>query len=195
MLDRAPNLPAPIGVDVCYAVLAYDGLGRDLVARLKYRNARTSVQWIVLQMAMLLDPDCTEVITWVPTTTARRLDRGYDQAQLLARGLSRQLRRPCRPLLERAHGPPQTGRTGVERLAGPSLAVRPGVRRRPPRSVVLVDDVITTGTTITIAARELRASGVERILGLAAARTPLKRVRTMAGPTAVNPEVRRNDLF
>src|SRR5262249_13543840 len=100
MLERAPNVPAPVGVDACYAVLAYEGWGRELVAKLKYRNARTSLQWLVLQMATLLDPNSVEVVTWVPTTTARRLDRGFDQAQLLARGLSHQLGRPCRPLLE-----------------------------------------------------------------------------------------------
>ena len=36
--------------------LAYDGSGRELVARLKYRNARTTLRWLVLQMAILLDP-------------------------------------------------------------------------------------------------------------------------------------------
>ena len=181
MLDAAPSLPSPVGVDLCHAVLAYEGLGRELVARLKYRNARTTLRWLVLQMAMLVDPHGVDIVTWVPTTTARRHDRGFDQAQLLAKGLSRRVGRPCRPLLVRAHGPPQTGRTGVERLVGPALAVRANVRRHTPGSVVLVDDVITTGTTITVAARELRAAGVERIIAVAAARTPLKRVRTVPG--------------
>jgi ComF family protein len=131
-------------------------------------------------MAVLVDPTAVEVITWVPTTTARRHERGFDQAQLLAKGLSRQLCRPCRPLLVRAHGPPQTGRTATERLAGPALSVRPSVARRMPRRVVLVDDVITTGATMTVAARALREAGVERIVAVAAARTPLKRIR--AGP-------------
>lgn len=180
MLDPASSLPPPAGVDICHAVLEYGGFGRDLVARLKYRNARTTLRWLVLQMAVLVDPTAVEVITWVPTTTARRHERGFDQAQLLAKGLSRQLCRPCRPLLVRAHGPPQTGRTATERLAGPALSVRPSVARRMPRRVVLVDDVITTGATMTVAARALREAGVERIVAVAAARTPLKRIR--AGP-------------
>ncbi|HEX2381250.1 MAG TPA: phosphoribosyltransferase family protein [Acidimicrobiales bacterium] len=178
-LDAAPNLPPPSGVDICRAVLVYDGLGRELVARLKYRNARTTLRWLATQMVLLVGPSDVDLVTWIPTTAARRRERGFDQAQLLALGVARGLHRPCRPLLARAHGPPQTGRTGVERLVGPALSVRPSARRHPPpRRVVLVDDVITTGSTFSVAARALRAAGVERIVAVAAARTPLKRIRT-----------------
>ena len=185
MLEPASSLPPPAGIDSCHAVLTYEGVGRELVARLKYRNARTALRWLVVQMSMLVDPTAVDVITWVPTTTARRHERGFDQAHLLAKALSRRLCRPCRPLLVRAHGPPQTGRTATERLAGPALSAGPNVRRHVARHVVLVDDVITTGTTMTVAARHLRAAGVERIVAVAAARTPLRRIR--AGP---RPELR-----
>ena len=182
MLEPAASLPPPAGVDICHAVLAYEGYSRELVARLKYRNARTTLRWLALQMALLVDPDAVELVTWVPTSTARRHQRGFDQAQLLAKGLSRRLCRPCRPLLVRAHGPPQTGRTGTQRLAGPALSVRLNAHRHVPRHVVLVDDVITTGTSMTVAARALRAAGVERIVAVAAARTPLKRIRASPEP-------------
>src|SRR3954471_8250084 len=136
-LDPAPNLPPPPGVDCCRAVLAYEGFGRELVARLKYRNARTTLRWLALQMAALFDPHAVDLVTWVPTTAARRRERGFDQGQLLAKRVARSLPRPCRPMLVRAHGPPQTGRTGTERLAGPVLAVTRGVARQPPGRVLL----------------------------------------------------------
>jgi predicted amidophosphoribosyltransferase len=170
-------LPPPPGVDVCRAVLAYEGAGRELVARLKYRNARTTLRWLAFQMAMLVDARDVDIVTWLPTTAVRRRERGFDQAQLLARGVAHRLCRPCRPLLVRAHGPPQTGRTGSERLTGPSLSVTRHARDPASRSAVIVDDVITTGSSATVAARTLRAVGVERIVVVAAARTPLKRVR------------------
>jgi len=171
-LERAPALAPPPGVDTCVALLAYDDAGRELIARLKYRNARSALRWLVVSMATLVRSMPVDAVTWVPTTRARRRDRGFDQAELLARGVARELHVPCRRLLARAHGPPQTGRTGPERRVGPSLSARAAA---VPTRVLLVDDVITTGTTVTVAVRTLRAAGAARVSVLAAARTPLKR--------------------
>lgn len=157
------------------ALLAYDDVGRDLVARLKYRNARSSLRWLSLLMAALVRAMHVDVVTWVPTTSARRRDRGFDQAQLLARAVARELHVPCRRLLVRAPGPPQTGRSLADRRVGPALRAPPC--RRVPEHVLLVDDVITTGTSVSTAARALRRTGVGRVSVVAAARTPLKRAR------------------
>jgi predicted amidophosphoribosyltransferase len=162
---------------VCRAALAYEGDGRELVARLKYRNARSALAWLAGEMSMLVDRSDVDIVTWVPTTAARRRERGFDQAELLARAVARRVRVPSRSMLARGAGPPQTGRTGVERHLGPVLAARPVPRGRLPRRVLLVDDVITTGTTVTVAARALKVAGVETVLVVAAARTPLKRAR------------------
>ncbi len=175
MLDGAPNLANPSGVDVCRAVIAYEGAGRDLVARLKYRNARTVVCWLALEMARLVSTLDFNVVTWLPTTAARRRQRGFDQAHLLARRLARDVHVPCRSLLVRGSGPPQTGRSESERHQGPALHLRRGVR--VPDSVLLVDDVITTGTSVAVAARAIRDAGAGRVVVVAAARTPLKRLR------------------
>jgi ComF family protein len=171
-LEPAPALPAPLGIDRCVAVLAYEGAGRELVARLKYRNARSTIRWLAARMAALVDARDVDVVTWVPTTAARRRRRGFDQAELLARSIARQLHRPCRRMLTRGDGPPQTGRSLQQRRAGPVLEAKP--TGHTPR-VLLVDDVITTGTTITVAARALQASGVKHVAVVAAAGTPLKR--------------------
>jgi predicted amidophosphoribosyltransferase len=128
-------------------------------------------------MAMLVDRSEIDVITWVPTTATRRRERGFDQAQLLARAVARRLRLPNRSMLVRGAGPPQTGRTGIERHVGPVLAARPLRRMHQARRVLLVDDVVTTGTTVTTAARALKAVGVDHVIVVTAARTPLKRAR------------------
>lgn len=169
-MTRAAPLPPPPGLDRCAALLSYDGAARELVARLKYRNARASVRWLAGAMAQLV-ADVAEIdaVTFVPTTPARRRERGFDQAELLARGIGRALRLPMRALLRRGEGAPQTGADAAGRRAAHIDVV---ARRRIEGTVLLVDDVVTTGTTISAAARALRAAGAARVLGLVAARTP-----------------------
>ena len=65
------------------------------------------------------------VVSWAPTTPARRRARGFDQAEVLARAVARTTRLPCRGLLRRLPGPPQTGLPASERRRGPRfVAVR-----------------------------------------------------------------------
>ena len=167
-LRRAPALARPAGIDRCAALLEYAGPGRELVARLKYRNARASLRFLVEAMATLVASWEPEAVTWVPTAPARRRSRGFDQAELLARGVARRLGRPCRPLLRRLPGPPQTGRPLGDRRRGPCFAPRGPA----PARVLLVDDVVTTGATATAAARAVRHAGAVEVQLLAAARTP-----------------------
>ena len=173
-LRRAPALPVPSDLDSCAALLTYEGVGRELVARLKYRNARAAAGFLAGAMAALVDPAHVDVVTWAPTTAARRRRRGFDQAALLARLVARRVGRPCRPLLTRPPGPPQTGRAGAARRQAPLFAARPSTDAPAGARVLLVDDVVTTGATMTAAARALRAAGAAGVHGLAAARTPLK---------------------
>jgi len=177
-LRPAPELPLPAGVEGCRALLSYEGVGRELVARLKYRNARASVGPLAGAMARLVDRAEVDVVTWAPTTAARRRERGFDQARLLARAVARRLGRPCRSLLTRWPGPAQTGRTLEARRAGPAFAAR---GRVPPR-VLIVDDVVTSGATVSAAATALRRGGAEVVVVLAAARTPLKAAPVPSDP-------------
>lgn len=173
-LRPARRLPPPLGVDRCVALLDYAGAGRELVARLKYRNARSSLRYLAGGMARLVDPDTVDAVTWAPTTAARRRERGFDHAELLAKAVARRLRRPVRSLLRRAPGPAQTGRSLEERRRGPSFSAR---RRSPPR-MLLVDDVVTTGATVVAAARALRGAGAAQVCVVAAARTLPRRVNS-----------------
>lgn len=163
---RAGPVPVPASLDVCRALLAYEGPAREVVAQLKYRNVRAPVRWLADGLATLTDPAAVDVVTWAPTTDLRRRRRGFDHAELLARHVARRWDVPVRPLLRRAPGAPQTGRTLAERRRGPSFL--PRVRIDGAR-VAVVDDVVTTGATFEAAGRALRSAGAARILGLAAA--------------------------
>ncbi|MDQ3304767.1 MAG: ComF family protein [Actinomycetota bacterium] len=173
LLHPAPALPPPPGVDACLALLAYEGAGRELVARLKYRNHRAVLPGLAAAMASLVvepgTPMAIDVVTWAPTTASRRRQRGFDHAELLARAVAGHLRRPCARLLSRRPGPPQTGRPLAERGQGPRLVAR---RWLAGAAVLLVDDVVTSGSTVRASAVALRSAGASSVVVLAAARTP-----------------------
>ncbi len=167
-LSPASAAAPPPGVDGWWALLRYEGAGRDLVVHLKYRNARSSIRWLAEAMAALVDPTGIDVVTWAPTTPERRRVRGFDQAELLAWAVARRLHLPCRRLLRRGSGPAQTGRSRQER----HHTLRLQAVGRPARSVLVVDDVATTGATLASVAAALRRAGTVEVWAVTAARTP-----------------------
>jgi len=165
----AGPIPTPPGLVWCRALLSYEGPAREVVAQLKYRNARSVASWLAGAMAGLVAPGEVTVVTWAPTTELRRRARGFDQAEVLARRVAAHLGLGCVPLLARVPGPPQTGRTLLERRDGPQFLAR---RTAGGASVLLVDDVVTTGATFAAGALALRSAGAASIAGLASAHPP-----------------------
>lgn len=168
-LEPPPALAPPPGLDSLEAAVAYAGTGAALAAGLKYRGGRRPDPSLVLAMAALVPEAVAGVVTWAPTSPARRRRRGFDPARALARPVARALGRPARRLLRRAPGPAQTGRTLAQRTADPPRFAPAGPS---PAVVLLVDDVATTGATLGSAAAALRAAGAQQVHGLVLARTP-----------------------
>ena len=115
-----------------WAAFAYAGAGRELLARLKYRNQRSSVRWLASAMVGALPAGlAVDAVTWAPTSPQRRRSRGFDQAELLARSLGREAALPVVGLLRRVD-------TLQDRLAGaavnaPAPQSSPLADLRPPR--------------------------------------------------------------
>lgn len=172
-LRAPPALPPPSGVDRWLAPFSYEGVARELVARVKYWRTRATVPWLAAHMARLVTAagahQSVGLVTWAPTTKSRRHARGFDHAESLARALARELGLRARPTLRRRAGPPQTGRPAAARRAGPRFDLDGG--HLPPR-LLLVDDVATTGATIAAAAAALRRGGAVSVVAVTAARTP-----------------------
>lgn len=149
----------------------YDGLLRELVLRMKHQSGEGAAEvvgavWAARQEGLLrgLGADC---VVPVPLHWRRRLARGYNQSAVLAGALARRLRLPCRPRVLRRvrHTPLQTMQTPAGRKDNVRGAFR--VRRGTSLAgqiVLLVDDVLTTGSTCHEAARVLRSAGAARVV-------------------------------
>ncbi len=166
-------------LDSCRAGFVLDDRSLPIIAALKYRRQRRVAAWLADAVVELV-PRAGDVITWIPATPARRRSRGFDQAGEIARALSKATGVPRAPLLVRhRHDDRQTGRTRLEREAGPELRVGCLV----PPFVVLVDDVMTTGSSMRVAASALRVAGANRVVGVAVAATPLRTAGSLRPPT------------
>lgn len=155
-----------------WAPLAYDGPARSLVGALKFRGALALADLMAAQIAAGLPPGLRAGATLVPVPLhpARRHARGFDQAALIATGLRRRTGLPLRACLRRRGAAVrQLGAGRAARLASGRFALQ--VRGSAPATVLLVDDVHTTGATFDACARALRAAGAREVRCVAYART------------------------
>ena len=151
------------------AVAAYEGVARELVLALKLRGSRSAAEAMAAMLAVRLrDVGAGVVIVPVPAAPERRRARGFDPAALIAARLSRRVGLPVDACLARPRGDArQVGRRRAARREGPVVEAR----RAAPASVLLVDDVHTTGATLDACARALRSSGTRQVSAATYGRT------------------------
>jgi ComF family protein len=144
------------------SAVAYDDAARRLVAAWKERGLRALAALAADLVCEAVERPPVYTLTYVPADADRRLRRGHNSAERLARELGLRWKLPAVPLLERAAGVrPQRGLPLAERrrnVRGAFSAVATS-----PRRVVLVDDVYTSGATVSAAASALRKEGARHV--------------------------------
>jgi ComF family protein len=166
-----------LGFDASIAFGPYDESIRDLCLRLKHQQNAWLAPWLT---DLLVDarseafsrlPSDTWIVP-VPLHWWRHWQRGYDQADALAHGLGRRLRLPVHRLLRRIVATPKLadlGSTARSQVMRRAFRVRHR-SKLDSRTVLLVDDVLTTGATCGDAARALKKAGAARVITVVIAR-------------------------
>ena len=156
----------------------YEGPLRRVIQLLKYDRMRPLARELAVRMADLVgEAGRVDLLAPVPLHRSRRRERGFNQAELLASELARISGIPVDSALLRRERATET-QTGLahnqRRLnVRGAFAVRRAVAGR---HIALVDDVITTGATVSECARVLKQAGAARVVALAAARARLAMV-------------------
>lgn len=151
------------------AVWYYEGYARESILRYKFRGARAYAKCYGRMLAMKLAqeyPDGFDVLTWVPISPQRLRERGFDQVELLAEAVGEELGiQPQRLLKKIRNNPPQSGISGeAERRANVLGAYRvTNPEAVEEKRVLILDDVITTGATVSEAARMLLTAGAKQV--------------------------------
>ena len=143
----------------------HEGLARELLHVSKYERAKAGLYEIAEMMAELLPLFSDEfVITSVPTASSRVRERGYDQAEVIAKKIASLGNVHYSSLLRRLGQAHQVGSGRSERIRHVSGAFRTIHEEQIKGAhILLVDDVCTTGATLEEAAKTLKKAGAKRV--------------------------------
>ena len=149
----------------------YEGVTKKLIAALKYQGVKDVSKTLadMIYLATSLPP--IEAIAAVPLHSKRQRQRGFNQATEIALGLSRITQIPFVQLLQRTkHSQPQA-KVSDKKKRLVHLDNTFAINQTTPdlESVLIVDDVITTGTTLNKCAQVLKQAGIKKIYGLVVA--------------------------
>ena len=164
-------------IDKCVLPLYYKDKVRASVHRYKFGGCSAYSRRYAALMSDCVENnlDCRsiDVISWIPLSKKRLRQRGYDQARLLAEEIAAKTGLPCRQLLQKvknnsAQSLTRDAKQRRENVAG-VYALDDGADVSGLR-ILLVDDVVTTGATMSEAARILRKAGAKSVFGVTLAR-------------------------
>lgn len=162
------------------SVYSYDGLVRQMIREVKYRRRPRYLRFFagtLYPMICAEFPRSIEALVPVPLHVDREWDRRFNQAELLCRNVSRLSGIPVANALHKhTKTTPQSSLSGVARRKNLRNAFECRFPGDAPGTVLLMDDVVTTGTTLTRCAAALRRAGVRRVYAATIARAVKRRV-------------------
>ena len=155
---------AETNLDQLWVRSSYGAVPKELIRLLKFNRAKSVSATLAVALTEIIPTNYQGTIVPIPTASSRRRLRGYDQAVLIAKELSRLTSLPYSPLLIRKGQSRQVGTQKADRARQMADAFR--IRRTSKTDiaqVLLVDDVLTTGSTLEAAAKILKHAAIKRV--------------------------------
>lgn len=160
----------PQYLDELTAAVDYAPPISQLIYTLKYHGVMGIGEYCGQLLYDSADFPSTEVVTAVPLHPKRRAQRGYNQAEIIAKKVSQLSGTPYYPLLKRKDNTtPQALLTDREKRLTHLRHAFLFIAQKIPASVLLIDDVSTTGTTLNECAKVLKENGVQKVFALTVA--------------------------
>jgi ComF family protein len=162
------------GFDAAYCYGAYEGTLRELIHLYKYGRIQTLAKPLADLLAAALPlGERFDAVTPVPLHWRKQWRRGFNQSELLARAIAWRRGIPMTAALQRSR--PTEVQAGLSNHArrenvATAFRARRAAQTLAGRSVLLVDDVMTTGSTAAACARVLKRAGVQKVVLLTVAR-------------------------
>jgi ComF family protein len=178
------------GFDAAYCFGAYEGVLRELIHLYKYGKIQTLARPLGDLLAAALPRDQEwNVLVPVPLHWRRQWERGFNQSELLARSIARRTAIPVVNALRRTHATltqAQLSNTNRRRNVTNAFRCKPAAAVAGKR-ILLIDDVMTTGSTGAACALALKRAGALKVALLTVARVDrrLSGARLLVGPSDV----------
>lgn len=179
---KLPYVPADAqirslkNIEKCIAPLYYEGSVRESLHRYKFSSMTAYADIYSEFMGKCIDENgiSCDIITWIPLSRRRLRKRGYDQAELLARLIAKRHGFDCVRLLKKLRdNPPQSGTGSPEKrranVKGIYSCIEPQLVQG--KTILLIDDIVTTGATLSEAAGVLKNAGASGVYCAAVARS------------------------
>lgn len=170
--------------DRAACVFRFEGEARELVNAFKFRERLETrddlVDFLEATVRARFRVEEIDCIVPIPSTVLHRWTRGYNQCALLAKPLAKRLGKPYQNLLKRVGRPKRQGGLGEkdrrENVVGTfkfkgDATFLSRENKKTPSTILLLDDIMTTGSTLSEAAKTLKAAGIGRVWTIALARS------------------------
>lgn len=149
-----------------YVAAEYKSTAKEIIAALKYKSMRQASKPIARALAEILPLlDGQFIVASLPTAPVRRRQRGFDHTEHIARELAGLIQQPYKRILRKTDNNRQVGATRTVRLKQAKNAYRLAHGAQVSGSkILLIDDVVTTGASLSEATKTLRQAGAKQVI-------------------------------